>query len=151
MKRTQITQAAIATAIGITIGATATTSLDTSEPAPAVVEQAAQARVAGTIRWQSPTKWATVQDAGHAPEGIRDVQVLRDRIRVHYTFTASKVVSLQVTPDESFTAANVRCGVSVGLAYSDVFCYMPGKTTPVDPSLLTRKGGNIWVSGLFDL
>lgn len=151
MKRTQITQSAIATVIGVTIGATAATTLPAHDPAPAVVEQAAQSRVAGTIRWQSPTAWATVQDAGHQPEGIREVQVLRDRLRVHYTFTARKVVALQVTPDEAFTAANVRCGVSVGLAYSDVFCYMPGKTTPVDPSLLTRKGGNIWVSGLFDL
>ena len=150
MKRTQITQSAIATAIGITIGATAT-NLPAHDPAPVVVEQQATARVSGTIRWQSPTTWAPIHDAGHEPVGIKDVQVLRDRLRVRYDFTAAKVVELQVTPDESFTAANVRCGASVGLSYTDVFCYMPGKSTPVDPSLLTRKGGNIWLSGEFDL
>jgi len=153
MKRTQIAKSALATAVGIAIGATAATTVTPEPtPAPVVVEQAAtQAQVSGTIRWQSPTAWAPLHDAGHEPEGIKGVTVLRDRLRVHYTFTARKVVALQVTPDESFTAANVRCGVSVGLSHSDVFCYMPGKTTPVDPSLLTRKGGNIWVSGTFDL
>ncbi|MEV8029283.1 hypothetical protein [Cellulosimicrobium funkei] len=155
MKRTQIAKSALATAAGIAIGATAALSVTTPEPAPepapVVVEQPTQGHIAGTIRWQSPTSWATVHDTGHEPEGIREVQVLRDRVRVHYTFTASKVAALQVTPDESLTAADVRCGASVGLSYSDIFCYLSGQTSPVNPALLTRKGGNIWLAGTFDL
>jgi len=107
------------------------------------------AEVAGTIRWVSSTSWAALDDAGHTPVGIDSVAVLPDRVRVYYDFTATKVHALHVTPDEAFTSASVRCGASVGLLYADVFCYMPGSTTPVDPALLTKPGGNIWISGTF--
>lgn len=123
-----------------------------TETVPAPTETVAApttADVAGTIRWTSPTTWAVLTDAGHAPVGLDRVDVLPDRLRVHYTFTADKVHALQVSPDEQFTSASVRCGASVGLSYADVFCYMPGSSTPVDPALLTKPGGNLWVSGTF--
>ena len=107
--------------------------------------------VAGTIRWASPTSWIVLDDAGHAPVGLAYVDVLPDRLRVHYTFTADKINVVHVTPDEAFSAAGVRCGVSVGLSYADVFCYMAGSSTPVDPALLTKAGGNLWISGTFEL
>lgn len=144
-------QTIVATAVGIILGAGAVTALPATEPAPVVVEQPAAGTISGAIRWASPSSWTTIRDRGHEPVGIREVQVLRDRLRVHYDFTATKVGSLQVTPDEAFTAAGVRCGASVGLSYADILCYLPGQTTPVDPSRLTRRGGNLWVSGLFDL
>ncbi len=110
---------------------------------------AQQVDVMGTIRWVSPTQWAAVNDTGHQSVGISSVEVLPDRLRVHYTFTADKVVVMQVTPDEAFTSASVRCGASAGLTYTDVYCYMPGSSTPVDPSLLTKKWANIWLDGTF--
>lgn len=151
MRTSPRTKTILAASLGAILGAGAVTALPAPETAPVVVEQPAVGTISGTIRWASPSTWTTVHDAGHEPVGIESIQVLRDRLRVHYTFDAAKVGSVQVTPDEQFTAANVRCGASVGLSYADVFCYMPGSSTPVDPGRLTRKGGNIWVSGLFDL
>lgn len=118
-------------------------------PLPVAEPTTGTAEVAGTIRWVSPTSWTALDDAGHTPVGIDRVAVLPDRVRVYYDFTATKVHALHVTPDEAFTSASVRCGASVGLLYADVFCYMPGSSTPVDPALLTKPGGNLWLSGTF--
>lgn len=104
--------------------------------------------ISGTMRWVSPTEWATICDDGHEPTGIARVERRADRVRVHYDFTASKVGSLQVTPDEQFASASVRVGASVGLSYADVFFYMSG-TAPVDPALLTKKSANVWLTGHF--
>lgn len=120
-----------------------------TEEAPASTVTQTAAEVAGTIRWVSPTQWVALDNAGHTPVGISHVTVLADRVRVHYTFVADKVHVMHVTPDEAFTSASVRCGASVGLTYADVYCYMPGASTPVDPSLLTKANGNIWISGSF--
>lgn len=107
------------------------------------------ATVSGTIRWESPTSWMVLDDAGHTPTGIASVELLRDRVRVHYDFRASKVSSLQVTPDDAFAAASVRVGASVGFTYTDVFFYMGSSQTPVSPALLTKRGGNVWITGSF--
>lgn len=113
--------------------------------------ESSEAVVSGTIRWVDRTHWVALNDAGHVPEGISRVEVRADRVRVYYTFTATKVGSMQVTPDEAFASANVRVGASVGYSYADIFFYMGTSTTPVSPSLLSKRGGNIWITGLFHL
>lgn len=104
--------------------------------------------VGGTIRWQNSTTWATVTDAGHVSEGIASVELLTDRVRVHFSECHAKVSSFQATPDEQFTSASVRVGASVGLCYADVFFYMTG-TTPVSPALLSKAYANVWITGFF--
>lgn len=109
-----------------------------------------QETVGACLRRKSLTEWCVLDDAGHAPVGVGRVEIVgKNRVRVHYDFTAEKVVTFTVTPDEQFAAANVRCGASVGCAYADIFFYMGASQTPVDPGLLSRAGANIWVHGLF--
>ncbi|WP_439593870.1 hypothetical protein [Microbacterium sp.] len=105
--------------------------------------------IAGTFRRVSATSWAMLDDAGHTSIGVDRIEVRADRLRVWHTFRASKVVTVQVTPDESFASAGVRVGASVGFAYTDVFFYMGASQTPVKPALLTKAGANVWITGLF--
>lgn len=120
------------------------------EPMPAV-EVCEPGIVSGTIRWVDRTSWIVLDDAGHTPTGISHVELRADRVRVHYTFDSASVGSLQVTPDESFSSAGVRTGASVGLSFADVFFYMGTSATPVNPSLLSKSGANVWITGLFNM
>lgn len=104
----------------------------------------------GTIRRSSSTTWFVIQDGTHEPVGISSVDCLVDRVRVHYNFTAGKVVSFHATPDEAFTSVDVRCGASVGLGYADIFFYMPSTgSTPIQPGLLSKASANVWLTGWF--
>lgn len=108
--------------------------------------------LSGTIHWTSPISWATIDDATHQSTGIASVETYSDHVRINYTFVASKVSSVQVTPDEAFASADVRVGASVGLDHLDLYFFMPSYgTAPVPPGLLTKSGANIWITGLFDL
>lgn len=109
--------------------------------------------VGGTLRRVSSTSWEVLNDAGHAPVGIASVSIVGgDRLRVTYNFTASKVVTFSVTPDDAFAGiANVlKMGPSVGLSYTDIYLYLGATTTtPVDPGALSTPGANLWISGIF--
>lgn len=111
----------------------------------------ADGAVCGTIRWASATSWTTIEDSAHHASGIDSVQVFTDHLRVNYGFTATTVASMQVTPDESFTAAGVRVGASVGLDHADLYFYMGASQTPVNPALLTRAGANVWITGFMNV
>lgn len=104
--------------------------------------------LSGTIR-HSVTGWYVINDAAHQPTGFGTIETLPDRVRVWYATPVAKVGSVQVTPDESFTAAGVRVGASVGLERMDVFFYMGTSQTPVNPAQLTRANANVWVTGWF--
>ena len=104
--------------------------------------------LSGSIRLYSGS-WATISDAGHTPTGFGQIETLADRVRVHYDFPVTSVSSVQVTPDEAFTAAGVRLGASVGLNHVDILFYMGTSQTPVNPALLTRAGANVWITGFF--
>ncbi len=107
--------------------------------------------VVGACLWRvSTAKWEALDDNGHAPEGVSAVELIGGtHVRVHYGFTADKVVTFTVTPDEQFAAAGVRCGASVGLCYADIYFYMGTSQTPVNPGLLSRSGANVWIDGRF--
>lgn len=168
MKRTRVAIAAVVVTAGAafflgTTVAPAPSSAVSSEcapdvtptPAPTATSAPAESSgpdVSGTIRWVNSTTWTVLDDAGHTPTGIASVQVMADRVRVNYTFTAEKVSSFQATPDESFASADVRVGASVGLSYTDVFFYMPSYgASPVPPKLLSKAGANVWLTGWFKL
>lgn len=117
-------------------------------PSPAAPQDAEL--ISGTVRYVNKTTWVVIQDDYHQPSGFGRVEVRSDRLRVYYTFTAQHVSSMQVTPDDAFAAAGVRMGASVGLGYVDIFFYMGASSKPVGPGLLSRKGANVWITGVFD-
>lgn len=105
-------------------------------------------KLSASIRHTS-NGWVAINDAGHTPTGIYQIQTLPTCVRVWYSFTPTTISSVQATPDESFAAAGVRVGASVGLEYVDVFFYMGTSQTPVNPALLTRANANVWLTGWF--
>jgi len=124
------------------------TPTPTPDPSPTYTIEPAKLTdliVQGTIRWQSPTSWTSITDDGHTNTGIANVELLPDRVRIHYTQTATRVRVCTTTPDEAFTAAAVRTGASAALTHVDILFYMGTNTSPVNPALLTRKGANVWV------
>jgi hypothetical protein len=132
------------------LGVTALATVALFTPVLETTEEQCIAPVSGTIRWVDPTTWEAITDAGHEPTGIASVELMANRVRIHHDFTATKVSSVQVTPDEAFASVAVRTGASVGLTYTDVFFYLPATgSTPVNPALLTKAGANVWVTGIF--
>lgn len=109
--------------------------------------------IGGSYRRIDATTWAAIADSGHEPLNTSTPTIVSsNRLRIPYTFTASKVISVSVTVDEAFAGAGsggVRVGASVGLTYLDVYFYIGTSSTPVDPGALSTAGANIWVQGLF--
>ncbi|MFB7739562.1 hypothetical protein ACFC08_35485 [Streptomyces sp. NPDC056112] len=75
-----------------------------------------------TIR-NTGSGWQMINDSAHQPSGITAVAALSDRIELQHAVGATKVSSLQVTPDETFAASGLRVGASVGLDTSTLFLY----------------------------
>jgi hypothetical protein len=91
--------------------------------------------VAGVIR-NDGTGWAYIEDTGHAKTGLYTISTTtNNEIKIDYDFTATKVSSLVVTPDETFTKYGIVCGSSVGTTYSLIkpsmpfSCYVTGTNT----------------------
>ncbi len=105
--------------------------------------------IGACLRRVNAHQWEALTDGGHQPVGVAKVDVYSDRVRVHYSDPVAKVVTFAATVDESFAAAGVRCGASVGLSYADIYFYMGTPQAPVDPRLLSRASANAWISGVF--
>jgi hypothetical protein len=95
--------------------------------------------------------WGYINDIDHAPVGMEPgaggVEVVNlgggvKVLRTHYSFTASRVLSLFGGNDETMAARGLEFGPSVGLDYSDWRLYMP-MTCWVDKNAGAYSFGNI--------
>ena len=78
--------------------------------------------VAGAIR-NSGTGWAFINDTYHNPINLSTISVdSSGLLQIDYGFTAKKVLSLVVAPDETLSRY-YSCGCSVGLSYSSAKIY----------------------------
>ena len=112
----------------------------TEVPEPSVLAAASGNRyrvVAGALRKTSGT-WALIDDTGHTPSGITSVVDRGNDLRIHYGFTAQKVVSLVVTADESYNILGYSFGASVGL---------DGTTIKITNSQQVNAGGYLAYNG----
>ena len=75
--------------------------------------------VAGALR-KTDGEWGLIHDSGHTPSGIESVTDRGADLRIHYGFTAKKVVSLVVVPDETYAVLGYSFGASVGLDGSTI-------------------------------
>lgn len=65
--------------------------------------------------------WYAIDDSTHAPVGLRAVDPVTEGptgITIHYDFTAAKIGSLVITPDETYSNTMLSFGASVGTASS---------------------------------
>ena len=91
--------------------------------------------------------WELIDDSGHEPLGIDKVETTDDAVIIHYS-KADKVVSLNVTPDETMAAEGYTMGASVGLDHSIINIY-DGEGNLINPNDYTNDRGNIWINGIF--
>lgn len=105
--------------------------------------------VGGTIRRNADGSWATIEDSAHVSTGISHVEVLADRLRLHYSQSMYKIITFHTDGDEVFKASHIEPGPSVGLDYADIFLYKAGSATPISPNSISNQYANIWISGYF--
>ena len=71
----------------------------------------------GAIR-NSGSGWAFIDDSGHQQLNMVDITSSAD-LRLNYGFTAKKIISFIVAPDETFSEI-YKCGASVSDTYADI-------------------------------
>ena len=100
----------------------------------------------GVIRNTSDS-WFLINNSGHEPINISSVETTDISVILHYK-KFNKVVSFNVTPDETMASEGYTMGASVGLDKTIISIYDSGKKL-VNPKTYRNKDGNIWVNGIF--
>lgn len=67
-----------------------------------------------------------ISDAGHVPVGVKNIVTTSTSITVNLSFTANRVGSVVVVPDETFAKAGYVFGASVGLSSITIQGSQPG-------------------------
>lgn len=103
--------------------------------------------VAGVIR-NTGAGFFFVNDSDHAPLNLElTIETTATEVTIHFSFVASKVGSLVVTPDETYAVQGIFCGSSVDLDKARITFANSGGL--VNPNSLTSGLGNFWIQGLF--
>lgn len=110
-----------------------------------------QINVAGAIRNPDGSGWKAINDAGHTPLNIKNIEVINGAIVVHYDFKATTIHSFIAAPDETFALAGIMSGASVNRDRATIILskIVNGKVVRLDASKVQAKFGNIWLYGLF--
>lgn len=83
--------------------------------------------VSGVVEYTGST-WALIENSEHHSTGISSITNLVDGgFQINYDQTASSVLFLVATPDETYAIKGFNCGASVGLSSSEI--YLAGKYT----------------------
>ena len=83
--------------------------------------------VACSIR-NSGAGWETIEDENHASVNVGSVSNDNSIIQINFNFTATKICSLVVTPDETFAKLGYVVGASVGTNTALIEVRQPQKT-----------------------
>jgi len=117
-----------------------------------VTEAGARLAVISCALRNTGSGWQLISDTAHAPSGVSGVIQHPDHLEITHTVGAVRVSSMQVTPDEYYAKAGLRCGASVGLALSRIYLYKGAAgTAAVDPATLAASSGNLWITGILEL
>ena len=103
--------------------------------------------VAGVIQHDGGSGWQLIPGGSHDDINISTVVADSTKIRVTYTFTATKAVVGMATPDETFINGNYATGASVGLTFMDIYIAQAGVAK--NPTTTNIANANIWIFGIF--
>ena len=59
--------------------------------------------------------WTLIDDTDHEPLNVQGVDIVSNRLTLYHDNDASKVITFEITPDETFAKYGITCGASVGL------------------------------------
>lgn len=104
----------------------------------------------GTARYDTTHGWFLVDNATHAPLGVRDPYC--DRVSglliVMLDQPASKVVSSWADTDETMSLYGITAGASVGVDRVMIRFTKAGEMLPCQSVQLALKNGNVWFGGM---
>ena len=66
--------------------------------------------------------WSLLDDATHTFFNLTSATTASNRLRINYP-TVGQVISMTVTPDETYAQNGISMGASVGLSFANVFMY----------------------------
>ncbi|UYL87406.1 minor tail protein [Arthrobacter phage Pureglobe5] len=89
-----------------------------------------------------------INDAGHFPSGVSSVVTYSDRIVVNYSFTGTKVITANVTPDEKLAQQGFTMGPSVGTSSMTIYLGQGGFTDYVTATGSTFTSMNGFVTAM---
>jgi hypothetical protein len=137
-----------------------------AQPVPAAVPVAARAAshdvivteggsrialVGCTIR-NTGSGWFILDNSGHTPSNCTGLVQHADHIELQHSVGALRVITAQVTPDETYSQKAIRAGVSAGFNYSNIFLYSGAAgTAPLNPASVAAANGNFWFQGYLRL
>jgi hypothetical protein len=104
--------------------------------------------VSGVIR-NTGDGWELITDDFHDSINVESVSNGKLAITVNHSFTAKKVVSFVVTPDETFVKEGLTAGASVGLDKTNIYLTKLGSNSYSDPNKIINSKGNFWFQGMF--
>jgi hypothetical protein len=106
--------------------------------------------VAGVIR-NVGNGWELINDTAHEPIHVLSVSNNDLAITINHTFTAKQVVTMTVTPDETFVKDGIKAGASVGLDKTLVYLAHEGEKLYANPNTIISAKGNFWFYGVFEI
>ncbi len=59
--------------------------------------------------------WTIINDTDHEPLNVTGVAIVNNRLTLYHDVDATKVLTFEITPDETFSRYGIHCGASVGL------------------------------------
>lgn len=104
-------------------------------------------KTVGCVARYNGKEWYLIDDEEHTPLHIKCIKTnSKNDFVIEYDFTASKVISLVATPDETYAINDCLCGASVGLEYSRILVREP-EGIPED----IYNSANVWIYGVFEV
>lgn len=85
--------------------------------------------------------FAFIDDATHKTLGVSSISQGAEAVTINYDFTATQVISLVVTPDDTFAKLGYTVGASVGLSSATINFAMPAGAVDY-----VTWGGSAWTS-----
>jgi hypothetical protein len=115
-----------------------------------VTEAGARIALVGCTIRNTGAGWYILDNSGHTPSNCTGLVQHADHLELQHNVGAVRVITAQVTPDETYSQADVRAGVSAGFGYSNIFLFSgaPG-SPPLNPAGVVALNGNFWFQGYF--
>lgn len=108
------------------------------------ITEASVITVSGIIRCDTATGlWSVLDNSDHVPLHLNYVVASTNKITIGWDFTATRVITLSVSPDEVFAPLGVIAGASVGFSSAVIKVNKP-------ISSLCIESANFFIYGLFE-
>lgn len=121
-----------------------------ASPDVIVTEDGARIALVGCTIRNTGSGWFILDNSGHKPSNCTGIVQFPDHLELQHKVGALQVITAQVTPDETYSQAGIRAGVSAGFDHSNIFLYRGAAgSAPLNPASVAAGNGNFWFQGYF--